>query len=139
MGKNAKENGWDKVQIGSREYCFEDVPGEEGAFLSMKIMASLGPAFCGLLGESTGDPIAAAIAALAGNIDPKANMEIFRALIPRVFINECGSGKRATFDDFQGRTMELFKVMFFCMRYNFADFFDAAPLLGAKLPGANHA
>jgi len=138
MDHESKKKEWSKITIGTREYAFEDIPGEEAVFLSLKLLNVFGSAFCGLLGESDGSGLDVMVSRIASGVNPTEAMGIFKAVIPRTFVNEGGSGHRATFDDFQGRTIEFYKVMFACIRYNFADFFAEGPLSGLA-QGVSHA
>jgi hypothetical protein len=134
MNNKVKEQKakWEKAVIGTTEYCFEDIPPETAVFLWLEIMETFGDAIGGFLKLSgkdaeDDDSINQAIRALTSSIKPKEIMAIIRQVLPSIFVNEKGqAGKRATFDDFQSKTLELYKVVFFAIRYNYADFFVEA-------------
>jgi hypothetical protein len=124
---------WERTTIGTTEYCFEDIPAEPAAELWLELMSVFGEGVGALLATSEKDGIRddmaidKAIMSLARSVKPKEIMAIVRHVIKYVFINERGKdGRRADFGDFQGKTIDLYKIIFFAIRYNYADVFTVA-------------
>jgi hypothetical protein len=136
MTHQDQKKKWNSTKIGTTEYCFDDIPAEPATYLWLEIMETFGEAIGGILktsGKNSLDQendsaINEAISELTKAIKPKQLMGIIRQVLPYVFVNEaaCKDGHRAEFDDFQGKTLELYKVVFFAIRYNYADFFVGA-------------
>jgi hypothetical protein len=131
---------WEKVRIGTAEYCFDDIPAETATFLWLEVVSTFGGSIGSLL-KSKESAVDDVLKDIVSSVKPKDTMDIIRQVLPFVFVNESGKpGERATFDHFQGQTFLLFKIMFFALRYNYADFFvDALSHFQSGKEGAQDA
>lgn len=122
---------WEKVEIGGVEYAFETIPADQAADLYIDIMDTFGvaltKAWVTITAEGKLSDITNIVTECLPAIDSKKVKPIIRQILPHVFRTPIGSsnGERCTFDHFNGKILDLYKVVIFAARYNYWDFFDA--------------
>jgi hypothetical protein len=132
---------WEKVTIGDREYSFEALPAEDAFMVSLQLPEVFGDmisAAMPLLGESdsgksktiaemlSGSDVTGVMANIFRGVKPDLLKRLSDKMIGTCFVTDKGHSKgvRCTYNHFNGKTLELYKVLFYSLRYNFADFFE---------------
>ena len=135
----AKREEWEIVKIGADEYSFEMLPPEYAFTLSIKVVEALGGIMASIIPMLGVDSekldifnidwsslniaeVQASMLSAVKHVDHTKLAPLVQALVPMTFIVK--ENRRATWDDFNGKMMTLYKVMYFNLRYQFADFFE---------------
>ncbi len=133
---------FDRVEIGDKLYVFEMLPAETASTLMMSFINAFGGVIASLvpmLGCDSDDfdifsldvsaikwpMVQAGIMGASANTDPAKMKPVVDVMIGSIFVNDIsgGQGRRCTYDDFNGKIMTLYRVVFHALRYNYADFF----------------
>ena len=150
MSTDKKE--WQKVTLGEREFTFDMLPADRAVMLNMQVVDAFGGLVVTYFSAAErvtadGDPknisfgtFAPDLLAAMPSVKPEKSKAIFDVMLPTCFVrdttNPQDNGHRCSYNDFNGRVKELYKVMFYTIRYNFADFFGASLLNGPQVQGA---
>lgn len=133
-----KRKGWEIVKVGDGEYAFEMLKPEDAVVLSMRVVEAFGGVIASmipLLGVDSEEldifnidwsalnlaQAQTSLMTMAAQVDAAKIKPIFDCMMTCIF--DTKAGRRCTYDDFNGKILTLYKVMFFALRYNFADFF----------------
>ncbi len=139
---------WQKVSIGDREYSFDMLPADKAVVLNLQVVEAFGGLVISFLtlaekGTDSGglSEMKPELLTALSTIKQEKSKAIFDAMLPMCFVRNVtdSQGHRCSYNDFNGRIMELYKVMFYALRYNFADFFGESLLSGKQAQGAKDA
>jgi hypothetical protein len=126
----------DKLTLNGRTFAFRPLPAVEAVKLFVALVSIVGePLFAAFVkAEGKGDAEtlgAALIGSLSGKLDPTAVAGHMSTVFSAATCDGAAIIFESTFSE--RRTMEAFRVFLAGLRYQYADFFDAAPLLSGLL------
>jgi hypothetical protein len=140
---------WETVEFDGKLYAFDMLPPELAIQLSLRVVEAFGgiiASFVPVLGIDSKDfdifnidtsalnltSIQASMMSATSQLDPPKIKAIMDAVLPMCMVTSTADaedkGHRCTYDDFNGNISTLYKVMFYALRYNFADFFGESPM-----------
>ncbi len=140
----ATRKDWELVKIGGKEYSFEMIPPETSIKLSLRVVEAFGGVIASMipiLGVDSEEfdvfninwdsiniaEVQGSLMTAVAHVDPAKIFPIFEATLPFCFeIDSNGKGQRCNYDMFNGRIKTLYTVLFYALRYNYADFFGVS-------------
>lgn len=140
---------WQKARLEDREFSFEMLPADKAVVLSMQVVDAFGGLVVSFLTMTEKDQASglsgmqSELLSALSSVKPEKSKAIFDAMLPCCFVRNTtdprDAGHRCSYNDFNGRIMELYKVMFYGIRYNFSDFFGGSLLSGVQAQEAQDA
>ena len=140
----ATRKDWEIVKIGDKEYSFVMIPPEDSIKLSLSVVEAFGGIVASLipvLGVDSEEfdvfdidwssinvaEVQSSLMTAVAHVEPAKIFSIFEATLGFCFeIDANGKGQRCKYDMFNGRIKTMYLVLFYALRYNYADFFGVS-------------